>query len=273
MKNKERTYKKYGLIGTLAFASIVVVLLVALGFTTPLPLPAEQGILINFGDAESGFGEVEPQNNNLQQPEPAQEAIEEEITEPQSQEATPSPNEEIMTQDFEEAPAEESATETPAKTNENAKEEDKKKEEEKKREVNKKALFPGKSQNDDNTSEGEAGGEGNQGSKTGSTESDNHSGGSSTGGDGIDFSLAGRNPESLPKPVYNYQEEGKVVVDITVDKFGRVTKANPGVKGSTTLDKNLLDAAKKAALRAKFDKKPDAPAYQNGTITYYFKLK
>jgi len=47
----------------------------------------------------------------------------------------------------------------------------------------------------------------------------------------------------------------------------------PGVKGSTTLDANLLAAAKRAALKAKFDKKPDAPAYQKGTITYYFKLQ
>lgn len=274
MTNKEKTYQKYGVLGALGFAVATGVLLLTLGFTTPLPLPAEEGILINFGDSESGFGETEPQENNFEQPEETQEAVEESNTENQTEEVTPAPDEEIMTQEFEEAPAEETANETPAPTTkEETKKEEKKEEEKKEQEVNKKALFPGKSQNESNTSEGEAGGEGNQGSKTGSTESENHSGGSSTGGDGVDFSLAGRNPESLPKPAYNYQEEGKVVVDITVDKLGRVTKANAGVKGSTTLDKNLLDAAKKAALRAKFDKKPDAPAYQNGTITYYFKLK
>ena len=93
------------------------------------------------------------------------------------------------------------------------------------------------------------------------------------GTNGTSFSLAGRNPESLPKPEYYKQIEGKVVVEITVDKYGNVTDAIPGAKGSTTLDANLLDAAKKAALKAKFDKKPDAPAYQKGTITYYFKLQ
>jgi len=274
MTNKEKTYRKYGVLGALFFAMVTGGLLLTLGFTTPLPLPAEEGILINFGDSESGFGEVEPQTNNIEQPEEAQEAVEENIAESQTEEVAESPDEEIMTQDFEEAPVEETANETPAATTkEETKKEEKKKEEKKEREVNKKALFPGKSKNDSNTNEGEASGEGNQGSKTGSTASDNHAGGNSTGGDGVDFSLAGRNPESLPKPVYNYQEEGKVVVEITVDKLGRVTKANAGVKGSTTLDKNLLEAAKKAALRAKFDKKPDAPAYQNGTITYYFKLK
>ena len=90
---------------------------------------------------------------------------------------------------------------------------------------------------------------------------------------GIDFSLEGRNPESLPKPEYNYQVEGKVVVEITVDKYGNVTKAEAGMKGSTTLNDKLLRAARKAALNAKFDPKPDAPAYQKGTITYYFRLQ
>ncbi|HYX07424.1 MAG TPA: TonB family protein, partial [Bacteroidales bacterium] len=86
-------------------------------------------------------------------------------------------------------------------------------------------------------------------------------------------SLAGRNPLLLPKPDYNYQVEGKVVVEVTVDRLGNVTNAVAGVRGSTTLDENLLNAAKKAALRARFDTKPDAPAYQKGTITYHFMLQ
>ena len=90
---------------------------------------------------------------------------------------------------------------------------------------------------------------------------------------GIDFSLKGRNPESLPKPEYNYPVEGKVVVEITVDRRGNVTKAEAGMKGSTTLNDNLLRAARKAALNARFDPKTDAPAFQKGTITYYFRLQ
>ncbi|MFP4025753.1 MAG: energy transducer TonB, partial [Thiohalospira sp.] len=147
-----------------------------------------------------------------------------------------------------------------------------KKEEE--RQVNEQALFPGRERNNEqSTSEGISEGEGNQGATTGSTESDNYSDLNSSGGAGINYSLEGRNPESLPKPEYNYQIEGKVVVEITVDKYGNVTDANPGVKGSTTLEATLLASAKKAALKAKFDRKPDAPAYQKGTITYYFRLQ
>ena len=41
----------------------------------------------------------------------------------------------------------------------------------------------------------------------------------------------------------------------------------------TTLDENLLKAAKDAAILARFDRKPDAPAFQKGTITYIFMLR
>jgi outer membrane biosynthesis protein TonB len=60
------------------------------------------------------------------------------------------------------------------------------------------------------------------------------------------------------------------VVKITVDKNGNVTQAEPGQKGTTTLNADLYDAAKRAALQAKFNVDNDAPAYQTGTITYKF---
>ncbi len=93
------------------------------------------------------------------------------------------------------------------------------------------------------------------------------------GGNGIGFSLSGRNALSLPQPEYPKQKSGKVVVEVTVDRKGVVTKAVQGVRGSTTLDSDLLKAAETAALRAKFDVSPGAPAYQTGTITYVFKLQ
>ncbi len=96
--------------------------------------------------------------------------------------------------------------------------------------------------------------------------------GPNTGG-GISYNLAGRNFLSLPKPEYNQQTEGIVVVEVTVDKDGTVTQAIAGVKGSTTLDDDLLSSAKNAALKAKFDKNPNAPAYQKGSITYRFRLQ
>ena len=140
--------------------------------------------------------------------------------------------------------------------------------------VNERALYKGR-KDTDQTSEGEGitEGDGNQGSITGSPDSDDYSQGPSTGSGGVEFSLSGRNPVNLPKPKYEYQVAGKVVVQIKVNRDGRVTYARAGVKGSNTTDQRLLDAAEEAAKLARFDKKSDAAYEQTGTITYYFILQ
>lgn len=266
---------KKGIIGTIIFHIIIGTIFMFFGYTTPLPLPEEEGILINFGDSDEGFGPVEPQYSES--------AMQESVEQQQESipETTTSPDDDgAITQDYEEAPAvkeqgkKEKTEETKTETQPKPEQEEEKTEVKEEQKVNEQALFPGRNRDNNNsTSEGETNGENNQGSTTGSVDSKNHVGGESMGTSGTSFSLTGRNPESLPKPDYNYQIEGKVVVEITVDKYGSVTSAVPGVKGSTTLDANLLAAAKRAALKARFDKKPDAPAYQKGTITYYFKLQ
>lgn len=120
-------------------------------------------------------------------------------------------------------------------------------------------------------SEGSTTGAGNQGSLTGSVDSKNR--GVGVGG-GNSFSLAGRSlVGALPKPSYNVQEEGVVVVEITVDKYGKVTGANVRMQGTTIQNTQLWEVAKQAALKAKFNEKPDAAAIQKGTITYSFKLE
>jgi TonB family protein len=86
--------------------------------------------------------------------------------------------------------------------------------------------------------------------------------------------LAGRSIDgTLPRPSYNVQESGKVVVEIWVDNYGQVQKAVPGVEGTTVSDKTLWQAARKAALGAHFNMSAEAPALQKGTITYIFNLK
>ena len=63
------------------------------------------------------------------------------------------------------------------------------------------------------------------------------------------------------------------MVEVSVDRSGKVIQAVAGIKGSTTLDEYLLKVAKEAALEARFDAKPNAPLFQKGTITYNFILK
>ena len=86
--------------------------------------------------------------------------------------------------------------------------------------------------------------------------------------------LKGRSAKgSLPRPRYNVQQSGVVVVSIWVDNYGNVVKAQAGAEGTTVTDKTLWAEARSAALGAKFNPDVDAPALQEGTITYVFKLK
>ena len=76
---------------------------------------------------------------------------------------------------------------------------------------------------------------------------------------------------SLPLPADNIQAEGKVVVDIWVDREGNVVRATVGAH--TISDYVLLQDAVKAAKKAKFNTSGSAPDLQQGTITYKYKLK
>lgn len=78
---------------------------------------------------------------------------------------------------------------------------------------------------------------------------------------------------SLPRPAYNSQASGKVVVTIWVDQYGKVQKALAGADGTTVTDKTLWAEARKAALNAHFNMSADAPTLQQGSITYIFNLK
>lgn len=78
---------------------------------------------------------------------------------------------------------------------------------------------------------------------------------------------------SLPKPTYTVQESGIVVVSIWVDQYGTVQKAQAGATGTTASSSKLLQAAREAAMKAHFNTSADAPALQEGTITYIFTLK
>jgi TonB family protein len=277
--------KLQGFAGTIIVHSIAIALLMLLTFSASLPDEANEGLLINFGNSEDGSGKIEPMVNY-------ENAVM--ISLPSHSKPPKIDEKKILTQDFEDAPSIEAKKKTPKKeikkntpqkvteniTPKKQKEEVQTTEPVKQQTVNKKALFPGKSSTGGTTGEGITGKEGNQGSLEGSPESINRIGGASGNngigdgnGKGINYNLGGRSALSLPKPDYLKQKQGIVVVQVTVDKQGNVTKAVPGAKGTTTLDNDLLKAAEKAALVAKFDVSPNAPAYQTGTITYIFKLQ
>lgn len=118
---------------------------------------------------------------------------------------------------------------------------------------------------------GSGGGNGSgQGLGTGSGYG-NGSGGGSGNGNG-NYQLGNRKALNKPAPNYICEEEGVVVVQISVDKSGRVIAANAGIRGTTNAAKCLLDQAKIAALNTKWQSDDAAPDKQVGKIIYSFKL-
>jgi outer membrane biosynthesis protein TonB len=270
-----------GFICTLLFHTIVLIIFIFFGFRTPLPLPEEAGILVNFGDIETGMGMEEPRQNEQVNTKPAPANKPETIEESSKEEP-------VLTQESEDAPAVKPISKPKDTKSEKKKEpviktpDSQQKKEEPKNPVSKieeepkvdtRALYTGKKENtQNNNSQGNTPGTGNQGSPSGSPDATNYGPGGGSGNT-PGFDLEGRNSVSLPVPTIDIPKEGKVVVQIKVDRQGNVVDAIPGVKGSTTLDNYLLSVAKKAALASKFDSNPKAPYYQTGTINYIFRLK
>lgn len=87
------------------------------------------------------------------------------------------------------------------------------------------------------------------------------------------FDLNGRSlsGEGLPIPVNTVQDEGRVVVNITVNPAGQVIATSIN-RRTNTVNPELRKAAEDAAKRARFNG-IDAVDNQTGTITYYFKLR
>lgn len=87
------------------------------------------------------------------------------------------------------------------------------------------------------------------------------------------FDLNGRSlgQGGLPVPVYNVQEEGRVVVTIVVNPSGQVISTSIN-KRTNTVNPVLRKAAEDAARKARFNA-VDGVDNQSGTITYYFRLR
>lgn len=262
---ESKDHRKAWAIGlTLATHLALAALLLLGGWTIPFPPPPEKGILVNFGDSETGSG--------LEEPAPISAS-----TTAQAQASEAAKSDARLTQDFEDAPALKA---------ENKKKKDQPKtpqaQQEKRiqsnlstpitepiRQVNQRALFSGKGTSA-SAGEGEGRGQGNQGVKEGVANAPHGIGGGT--GNGSIRGLSGRSViGQLPKPQYIGNNSGTVAVAITVDRAGNVTSARAGVQGSTTQDDALLKAAERAALRAKFTSSEES--VQAGVILYHFKMQ
>jgi colicin import membrane protein len=298
--------RQKGVLGTTLVHLMLFGFLILVGFSTPAPPETEEGILVNFGTGETGIGMIEPSPPAGQKATSAPLIKEVTPPRPSSKANVKTKDEPLLTQNTEEAPAAKKADPEAAKKKLEKIEADKKIKEERDAERirirqeeaeknriaaeqqresdimnrTKNALADSKNTGTNSTGEGIAGGSGNQGDPNGSVNSKVRGvgsglgdSGSGTGASGFSYNLDGREIQVLPLPKYDIQEGGKVVVDVIVDRSGKVVKATPGAHGSSIVNDHLYKAAKDAALLAKFKVKLDAPEFQKGTITYNFILK
>ncbi|WP_127844650.1 energy transducer TonB [Psychroflexus aestuariivivens] len=273
--------------------SVIYILFFLLMFffgLTYMDPPEERGIAVNFGTTDVGSGDVqptEPIKTSPQQNTPPPQEVEETSTE--------EVEEEVLTQDTEDAPViedEKEKEETPEEVTEKPEEETQEKVE-KVEETKpdpepepKPDPKPDQSVTDamesmmngpENDGEAEGGeGDDNQAGDKGDPDGDpnakNYYGtGKGLDGDG-NYRLGGRKALNKEKFVQKCDESGEVVVKIEVDRQGNVIRATPGVKGTTNSSSCLTEPAKRAALATKFNSDPDAPSRQIGFITYVFKL-
>ena len=266
-------HKKRSFTLTTVLLSVLLLLMFYIGLSYLEP-PIESGITVNFGALEFGMGEEQPKKKvkskpverpQIQEIVPVNEQPIVEEEEPVEESAPePQPSEKLLTQENEEsvkikqqeeAKRKAEAAERKAKEEADRKERERKAAEEKKRqekEAKKReldALMGGIS-----NSEGEvAGGEGDdqlagdKGNPDGDPYATTYYGspGSGTGTGG--YGLSGRTLAGRDKVQQECNQEGRVVVEIIVDRNGRVIKATPGVKGTTNPHQCLLEPARKTA--------------------------
>jgi outer membrane biosynthesis protein TonB len=237
----EKKNKRKAMITSLSIHALLLLLFLFFGLTTIHPKP-EEGMMINFGNTDMGLGDTE---SDPAQSEVVEEDVEEEV-QPAESVATPSDpvvEEEVVTQDMLDAIALE-------------KEQKRKQKVEAEERAEEERIATEKARVEEEKRAASAALHGLGGS-----------------GDGMSFNLGGRSMVSAPKIVDTSQKEGKVVVDIIVDKYGKVVKATPGARGSTTTDRHLEKLATEAAYNTKFNAKADASIQQKGSMTFVFILE
>lgn len=261
--NKDR---RKGIIGTTIIHALLLLLFLFLGLTYYEP-PPEEGILINFGNSETGLGtKADGAQTTVTKPQPK--TTPEKVETPAKEEQTPT-----KTQDVVDAPAlqtREKKAEKPVKKTEPKKEEPQPSNALKNMLENVKSSKSG--------GEGVQKGAGDQGAPDGDINSKNRTGSGGGGNGSGNYMLGGRDALNKPKPDYPCDDEGRVVVKIYVDQNGHVTNAIPGEKvpgglASTTASSCLYDKAKDAAMRTTWQPDADAPATQIGYIIYNFQKR
>lgn len=272
--------KSAGLTAVVAILLLLLFFMLGLTYYDP---PISYGMEVNFGTLVQGSGEVQPTKSvqTIEQPvekpfeveekvevtppkESTEESIKEVLTEKESTVVVPDKKEEVKLREAVEEEPEPEVEPEPLK------------EVPKVSEATKSVvsnLLKNKTEDGEQTQgEGDDLVQGDKGKLEGNPYSSSYYNNYGLGGRGKGYGLNGRNLQSNGKVVQDCNQEGTVVVRITVNNNGEVVQAVPGVKGSTNTHPCLLEPARKTALLHKWFPDNNAPAEQIGFVVIQFKL-
>lgn len=272
MKYLETKHEKRAFSIATAIIAILLLLAIFLGLSYLDP-PPENGIAINFGNVDEGMGNDNSPELKKTSPKPA------ESTPP-----PPSAQEQVLTQENIDAAVIEAAKEKPQKPVKPTETEVKKPVETKTepKKPSKEAtdalsdLLNGPKQDGTtNQSDGTGNKPGNQGAADGSIYATSYYGsGTSAGsgtGTGKGWGLNGRNLAGSGKVLQECNDEGTIVVQITVNRNGIVTETAYNPKGSTSTSACLKKAAFETAKKYRWHPDSNAPEKQVGFIVVNFR--
>ena len=275
MKYFETKHEKDSAKITALFAVILILIIFIVGLKYMDP-PLEYGVAVNFGTTDYGSGNIQPKK-------PIKSEVKEVIKQPEAVESQPKilksqeENEDVVTQNNEESIAIKKQKEAEAKAKAEAKAEaeriskEKRELEEKKKKLDALIGGIGKSDGTDTGSEGNDNQAGDKGQLDGNPYAPSYFGEPGLGGGGTGYGLRGRGKPTKSKVIPECDEEGSVVVEIQVNRDGRVFNAVPGKRG-TTGNICLYDAAKKTALTYKWPADSKAPSKQIGFVIINFSV-
>ena len=247
MDNKEKKDKGIAVAGTIIVHALIILVLFFIIMPT-VELQGEEGVEVDLGMMNQGMGNIQPEKPAIPQ-----------AAQPQQQKSDS--KEDIVTQNDEEAPAIEKPKNTKPKQEKPV--------EQPKPTVNNRAIYHGSNNPQAGGSEGITGQPGDQGNPNGLAGVRQYEGNGGRG-NGAGYDLGGRGAKSLHRPDDDFSEEGKIVVDIWVNRAGQVVRAEVATKGTDIINSAMRQKAVQAAKRSTFAADSDAPEEQHGTITYTF---
>ncbi len=290
-------HKKKSFTLTTILLSVLLLLLFYIGLTYLDP-PIENGITVNFGSMDYGMGDKQPIKKVKSQPAETVAKEEEEVVEEKpaaqaeevaEEDVTEKATEKLLTREDEESikikqqeaakrEAEEAARKAQAKAEQLAREqkaaEEKAQQEKEAKKKKLDELMGGLNESDGEVqgSEGDDNMAGDKGQPDGDPYGISYYGSPGTGSGTGGYGLNGRSLVSKGKVQQECNEEGRVVVKITVDRNGKVIDAQAGVKGTTNSHPCLLEPATKTAFMHKWNLDSKAPSQQIGFVVVNFKL-